>query len=129
MDKFVWNDEYVIGHSLIDHQHRSMVMMVNELIELSESADPDEVVYLDILVRLNEYVQTHFQAEEALMEHIGYPHIKAHKESHSSLFTQASKFITTPDINQLEEVMQFLGEWLTEHIMYEDMKFKPYLNN
>lgn len=48
-------------------------------------------------------------------------------KDHIRYMDRIADFIVPPDISQLEEVTQFLGGWILNHIKVEDMKYKPYL--
>ncbi len=130
IEHFSWDDErYSIGNRLIDHQHRQLMGMVNEMIDLAAEAEPDEGHYLQLLIRLNEYVQTHFQVEESLMRQAEYAELEAHINSHEQLSSQASRLILNPNVGQVQEAAALLRSWLENHVLYEDMLLKPALGS
>ncbi len=128
MEKFVWNEaQFGIGHKQIDQQHRKLMEMVNTLIELSRETRVDEAQYLLTLIELDEYIHQHFSTEEQLMKMVNYPDLAAHQAQHIALSDRASELIVRHDINQLNQAVTFLKQWLNQHILIEDQKLKNYL--
>jgi hemerythrin len=69
-----WKDRYSINFMDIDDQHRSLLAVLNELIDLvGERADPAVVSCL--FSRLCQYALTHFANEEAYLAAADYPHL------------------------------------------------------
>ncbi|MCP4673484.1 MAG: hemerythrin family protein, partial [Desulfobacula sp.] len=82
-----------------------------------------------ILTRLADYTVYHFQNEENLFEEHQYPGRDAHKQYHDKLVGQVLEFK-----NEFEEgraalsmdLMQFLTDWLRDHIMVTDKSYAPF---
>jgi hemerythrin len=62
------------------------------------------------------------------MTQVGYPDLVQHLSIHGALSDQASRLIMNINIDDLNSTVQFLVEWLEQHIMVEDMKFKHYVS-
>lgn len=83
-----------------------------------------------ILNSLVSYTKTHFEAEERLMKQHAYPGYLQHKKEHTRLMLDVGEVIklyhagtvTLPD-----NVLQFLVDWLTNHIKAEDKKTGQFL--
>ena len=71
-----------------------------------------------------------FSYEEELFEHFDYPETKEHKQSHQALLDKVvalkAKFDDGED-NLGPDVLKFLVEWLTKHIMGTDKRYVPFL--
>lgn len=122
-----WNDEYSIGIVEIDEQHKKLF----ELSEiLNEATEINEIK--DILLFLEEYMQFHFNTEESMMRKYNYELIEEHKKLHDDLKEEVTGYIELyflgnySFIEELEEVVQ---EWIYEHILEEDRKYKEFFKN
>ena len=122
-----WNDEYSIGIVEIDEQHKKLF----ELSEiLNEATEINEIK--DILLFLKEYMQFHFNTEESMMRKYNYELIEEHKKLHDDLKEKVTGYIELyflgnySFIEELEEVVQ---EWIYEHILEEDRKYKEFFKN
>ena len=80
---------------------------------------------------LSDYVDTHFAREEELMRGLGYPELDAHIVSHRELATTVQQYAKLyrddPGAVSRDEVLRFLGNWLSKHIMVSDMDYVPYV--
>lgn len=122
-----WNDEYSLGIVEIDEQHKKLF----ELSEiLNEATEINEIK--DILLFLEEYMQFHFNTEESMMRKYNYELIEEHKKLHDDLKEKVTGYIELyflgnySFIEELEEVVQ---EWIYEHILEEDRKYKEFFKN
>jgi hemerythrin len=85
-----------------------------------------------ILSSLVSYTQAHFKTEENLMESHGYPEYTIHKAEHDRLTRTVLDFQSNFQKNEVGltiEVMDFLKDWLSKHIMGIDKKYTPFLNS
>jgi len=113
----------------IDEQHRKLVELFNML---SQSvAEGDAAEYIEaVLEELINCTIWHFSHEERLMLMYKYDGLEAHKDEHHDLinsvrelqqkFHKQSKLLTNEDIEYLED-------WLTQHILGQDMRLGFYL--
>jgi hemerythrin-like metal-binding protein len=125
MALIVWDKRLETGHGKIDEQHKSLVEIFNRLHgAMKQGKGRDEVE--GILVFLKDYTVSHFSMEEQLMNEHNYAGAAKHKQIHAELVQQVadlvSKFqkgtatLTLP-------VMNFLEDWLVQHIQGEDYRF------
>ena len=81
---------------------------------------------------LEEYMQFHFNTEESMMRKYNYELIEEHKKLHDDLKEKVTGYIELyflgnySFIEELEEVVQ---EWIYEHILEEDRKYKEFFKN
>ena len=73
-----------------------------------------------------EYTKFHFGAEEKLMIEKNYTGLAFQKSEHSAFVKKALEF--QKDINSGKlavslDVLNFLKDWLTNHILISDMKY------
>jgi hemerythrin len=103
--------------------------MVNELHEAMRGGKGKDMLK-PILSRLVSYTKTHFDTEERLMRQHGYPEYAAHKIKHDLLTKQAMDLNGKVQQGQSAltlEVMEFLKNWLQNHILQSDKQFAPFL--
>ena len=68
---------------------------------------------------------------EEYFDKFGYPAATSHKLEHASFVKKVSNFLTGFDDGQLAltvEVMNFLKDWLKNHIQGIDKKYGPFFN-
>ncbi|MDE6318172.1 MAG: hemerythrin family protein, partial [Lachnospiraceae bacterium] len=77
-----------------------------------------------LMGELKEYTKFHFQDEEIYMESIHYEGLKAQKRAHEAFVSRLEEMdLDQIDENQqetLEDMMEFLTEWLVNHILHSD---------
>jgi hemerythrin-like metal-binding protein len=125
-----WSDMLSVGVKAIDHQHQTLVGILNQLADVVQGGDDawDESVTLSKLV---EYTEQHFAFEEALMRRVDYAGLEAHVEEHRRLFEQVADLMarsTTGERLQAQALLIFLRDWLTAHIMGTDRALGRSLN-
>ena len=72
MAYFPWKPEYSVGIEKFDRQHKVLVHFLNELYEALQAGQGRKAL-AHVLNGLIVYTNTHFAAEEKLMERYGYP--------------------------------------------------------
>jgi hemerythrin len=125
---FEWIDSYSVGLPAVDEDHKVLVSMVNDVITaVSEHRRSD--VMIDTLSRLLEYTSYHFDREEAVMDEHDFPWLEQHRDLHNNLIRKVLRFLMRYRMGDLDplELGEFLIEWLTSHILEEDMKLGQHL--
>jgi len=126
-----WDANLSVGISQIDNEHRKLVDMVNSLHQGVNSGTGKEALGA-ILNTLISYTKTHFDAEERLMKQHAYPDYLQHKKEHTRLMLDVGevvKLYQTGTATLPNNVLQFLVDWLTNHIKAEDKKTGQYLRS
>lgn len=121
-----FTEEYMTGIPLIDGEHETLFEIIgeaNDLVKAELLHDKyDEI--LKILGKLKDYTNEHFQDEEEYMESIQYPGLEAQKMAHQAFVSKLEEIdLDQVDQNQqkyLEELMEFLFGWLSNHILKSD---------
>lgn len=121
-----FTEEYLTGIPLIDEEHERLFDIIgraDELVKAELLHDKyDEIV--GILAELKDYTKEHFRDEEAYMESIHYPGLEAQKMAHEIFELKLENLnLEQVDDNQqeyLEELMEFLFGWLSNHILKAD---------
>lgn len=131
MARFVWDSKMSVSVQKFDDSHKKLVDMVNELDDAMRAGKGKDVME-KILGGLVSYTATHFGDEEKLMLGHKYAGYIAHKAEHDALVKKVVQFqgdFHNGKIAMSVEVMQFLKDWLVNHIMGTDKKYGPFLNN
>ena len=129
MNNIAWDETLSVEVDEVDEDHRRLVDLFNLLSHSVDEGDDPE--YIDALLEeLISCTQWHFRHEERLMLRYQYPRREEHTIEHAELiksvrelqtkFHQADKQLTTEDID-------YLSNWLTEHILGHDMKMGFFL--
>ena len=124
-----WSSEIAVGLSDVDEQHRWLVDRINQLhSELSEIA-PRSSVIADVLEELMDYTMNHFIMEEELFERHEYPDTVAHKALHNKFTSTIMNALTDHEDgkNVSYDVLEFLKDWLIQHIMRTDKVYVPFM--
>jgi hemerythrin len=122
---FPWREDYSVHIPQIDGQHQQLVAIINELhaAMLQGTANAALGRILDELVR---YAQSHFAYEEAMLQQRGYSSLTVHRAEHQKLTQQVADLQERFRAGKLTlsvQVMQFLKEWLANHILTRDMQY------
>jgi hemerythrin len=129
MDKIRWKDDYSVGHKELDNQHKKLIAIINRLLENPEALISSQTI-ADVLSELTHYVDKHFEYEERLLADIGYPCYEVHRDQHLQYHEQIAEILMKAAFEKLRgisELLHLLQHWWIDHILLEDMKYKPFL--
>ena len=125
-----WNSSYLVGHKLVDFDHMTLVNITNELFHRVNQGFSDEEIAQTIKC-LIDYVEKHFEREEELFRNSEYPDVDKHLAMHEDITKTvkdiATIYQTNPSAININEVLEFLKKWLTNHIMKADQGYAEYL--
>lgn len=124
---FVWQNNFTFGIESIDGDHKKLVAMIDELYTAMSKGEAKAVIR-DIVNDLVDYSVVHFRREEIYMKSINYNDFDAHKAAHEAFIEKVETFrekINSGKDNISIEVISFLREWLSGHILNTDKRFVP----
>lgn len=125
MDRIAFDSNLQTGIPEVDRQHELLVEIYNELVD-AQNASRGNRVMNEILARLFQYSKDHFADEEELMVAHGFPQLAEHQEQHAELVKSIRGYVLRHSRNGeriTREMVQFVGKWITDHILIEDMKY------
>ncbi len=133
MELVTWKAEMSVGVKKVDEQHKKLVSMINDLHEAMLAAKGKDALGR-LFMGLADYTSTHFQTEEELMEIYGYPRedFEHHRLEHKKLIAQVAELKKKAAAGELAisvDIMNFLRDWLTGHIMGTDKKMGPFFES
>jgi hemerythrin-like metal-binding protein len=123
-----WDDSLSVGIEAIDAQHMKLVNMINELHTAMKQGKGTGVLS-GLVSGLKDYAAVHFTTEEQLMDRHGYPEARGHKKEHARFIAQVGEFDENCQAGTCVltmEVMNFLRDWLVDHIKGTDRKYAPF---
>ncbi len=123
-------DKYTVQVQKFDLQHQKLVEITNEVFN-AKMNNAGKGIILNILTQLNEYTQSHFLEEETLLKENQYPALEIHKNEHFIFITKVNGFIQEFHADNLslnQEMLEFLKNWLIDHIMQTDKEYGAFLN-
>lgn len=131
---FKWKDSYSVNIKEIDSQHQRLFQIGAHIYELAELKDGhdhyDEIT--EILTELRDYTVYHFDFEEKLLAGYGYERTDNQHIEHGFFVKKLERFMKRDiDAGQEEAVtdmLRFTSDWISSHILIEDMKYRDYLN-
>lgn len=121
-----WTTAIATGVPEIDEQHKAIFRWLTEL----ENASADERTLFGVyaITRLRNYMRTHFATEEALMKAAGYPELAAHMAEHAFFRARLEELQLKSISEDIScDTVQFLRDWLVNHIAGTDMAYVPFL--
>jgi hemerythrin len=119
-------EEYKIGVEQIDEQHKKLFELADKAYVLlkDEFAIDKYDKIVEIIQELKDYTVFHFKSEEEYMESINYKRMFTQKVEHDQFIKKLETIdLRNIDENQdesLVEMLNFLNNWLTEHILRND---------
>lgn len=127
---FEWKNDYSVGISEIDEQHKALVGFLNDSYEAMKAGKGKDTLD-SVLKNLVEYTQIHFATEENLMKKHRFPDYETHKEKHEKMTARVMELKHQFDSGKISSPIQitnFLKDWLSKHIMVTDKAYGPFLN-
>ena len=125
-----WDNKYSVGVKTIDSQHTVLFDILNEL-HAAMSKGLAQNLTGPLLRKLVDYTNKHFSAEEAMLETAKYPKLAEHRIKHRDLIKQVNDYSARLERGEITvniHLMNFLRDWLTNHIMKTDHEYGPWLN-
>lgn len=126
-----WCSTYEIGIEEIDHEHKNIIDHFQKLYELMKVGKGHEYKK-ELIIFLEDYVETHFQHEEKLQSEINYFDIENHKRMHQDFKVQIEKLTVQLDNDnssnsELIKLNLYIKNWISDHILIEDKKIANFI--
>ena len=125
-----WRDTYALGHPVIDAQHKAMLNLSNDLLDLvaSEAGAPRIDAAMGALLQ---HIRIHFSEEERILAGVGYPQLEVHQQAHRYLLETTAQM--QQNLHQGETDFRSLLDFLItrvvkEHLLQDDMAFKRWVS-
>jgi hemerythrin len=126
-----WNDDFSVGNLQIDAQHKELVKMTNDFYAgCQQGGIIAKVHFMKTIQKALQYIKTHFATEEEIMERVRYPEYEVHKRQHEDFIAEVRGQIAvfeTEDNPNPSGFVQYLMNWVLQHIADSDKKYVPYI--
>ena len=128
---FKWEEDLRVGIVRVDEQHLVLINLINRL-NAALKKRISTTVTEGIIRELLNYTKTHFGMEEELFKRYHYPdpehsaHLRFHAEFIKTIDDVHKKF-SQGDSTVGIKILNFLRQWLIEHIKGTDKKYAPFL--
>ena len=126
---FPWKAQYSVRIEEIDKQHQKLIGFINDLHAAMMRGEGKQELER-ILGDLIRYTESHFTFEERLLRTRGYAELAAHQAQHRNLTKQVLELrdrFAAGKMTVTMEMMQFLKNWLANHILGADMRYSKEL--
>ena len=126
-----WEASYSVGNWVLDNQHKVLLGLCDETIELLPDDVDEPLDYHfsyaqeDLLVCIDE----HFKTEERLLKSCSKSLYERHHEEHEHFRKSLSEKLQDVAMGKMgrEEFRQFLTEWWSHHILNSDRNLTPFI--
>ena len=120
-----WNEEHSVGISTIDEEHKKFINIINRAIVAKQhESNPRRIE--EVLNEMIDYAWYHFKTEEFYMIEFRYPEYQYHKEEHLDFVHKTISYfhrITSGEYHIVNEILEYLKQWLVNHIQGTDKKY------
>lgn len=130
MALITWREEFEIGIESVDHEHRELIGLINELHDgLGGEASADTISGFlgEILARIS----AHFALEEKVMRDLKYDEYETHKADHEALLDDLRDIMDAQDdgayLDLNSELADSLESWFGEHFRTRDARLHTFL--
>lgn len=129
-----WTDEMTIGIATVDKQHHYLVDTLQNANERLLK-DHDGALLSQVAKDLLSYAIMHFETEEELMQRYGYEaarpeeahtHIEQHREFSRRVVAISDQVREGREVSRVE-VLEFLNNWLRDHVLGVDQLMGDFL--
>jgi hemerythrin len=130
MALMTWNSRYSVGVQTLDEQHNVLFEILNDLHAAMMKGNAQSMTG-SLLKTLLQYTRTHFTYEEGLLAKTTYPGLTAHRAQHRALVEQVEEYADRFERGEITlnlHLLNFLRDWLTNHIQRVDHEYAPWLS-
>jgi len=127
----LWTEQLSVGNAIIDSDHKELIAMINGAEYMIKKRDSYALSLA--FDHIEHWLRVHFANEEMIAQAANYPFAK-HKLEHENVlktFCFMRNVIAGKNgiwnEDAAEHYSEFLSDWLTDHLLDEDMLMKPVL--
>jgi hemerythrin len=118
-------DDLLVGHSVIDAQHRELYERVEKFRALTVGGETDEHALRHFILYIHEYTVLHFRTEEELMHELHYPGQWEHVDEHFAFWRDVLNVMEVCERLKYsplcgQRVFALVSNWMREHVENED---------
>ncbi len=119
-----WKDDYSVGIPAVDHEHRELIGLVNQLHEALALEKTEEEV-AEIFGDLFRAISAHFALEERFMREQRYDQTTEHKADHERLLDELRDIMDDHrggEGDSIERLTASVDAWFATHFQTQDAR-------
>ncbi|MCP4709804.1 MAG: hemerythrin family protein [Planctomycetes bacterium] len=128
MTFFEWDQSLQVNIQEIDQQHQKLINLLNDLHEAMKNRTAPDILE-NLITQLVHDAGEYFTTEENYFQQFGYPETTSHKMAHRKFTARIEQFaqdFKTGKMHLTTEIMEYLKDWLKEHIQKTDQHYAQY---
>lgn len=125
-----WKSEYSVGVVELDNQHKKLIEIINQLVDVIGRV-PDEEQVKKIIAEIVAYKAEHFATEEKYFHQFNYEGTEEHEARHHDFNSQIEALQAKNQgdaIGFAFELVEFLEDWFIGHLLSMDKKYTKCFN-
>jgi hemerythrin-like metal-binding protein len=120
-----WKDEFKVGIVSVDHEHRQLIGLINDL-HAGLAARPTKDAVARVLGEIHTKIAAHFALEERVMRERRYDQYDDHKADHERLLDEIrdimDRFEADAYFNYETALATELQDWFALHFRSKDAR-------
>jgi len=120
-----WRKEFETGIADVDHEHRELVDLINDLHDKVQAGD-DRAHIQQFLGEVFARIAAHFALEESIMRKHRYDEYRAHKSEHEALLDDIRDIMDDVEKDKTEDYRSALSgtvrDWFVNHFKSKDAR-------
>jgi hemerythrin len=125
-----WRDEFNTGVAEVDHEHRELIDLINQLHDQLQR-DPDKDTVAAFLGEVFARISAHFALEETVMRKHRYDEYAAHKAEHEALLDEIRDIMDDYEAGSFSDAGTALAttvqDWFINHFKTKDARLHKQL--
>jgi hemerythrin len=125
-----WRDEFNTGVAEVDHEHRELIDLINQLHDQLRR-DPDRDTVAAFLGEVFAKISAHFALEETVMRKHRYDEYAAHKAEHEALLDEIRDIMDDYEAGSFADSGTALAttvqDWFINHFKTKDARLHKQL--
>ncbi len=125
-----WREEFRIGIASVDHEHRELIQLLNDL-HARLGGETEKGAVAAFLGEVNAKISAHFALEERIMRERGYDDYADHKADHERLLDGIRDIMDDYEcgayLDYGEALSTHLRDWFSEHFKTRDARLHKML--
>ena len=118
-----WQERFRIGIASVDHEHKELIGLINQLHE-SLGGDAEHEDILAFFGQVYSDISAHFALEERVMRERSYAKYEAHKEAHEALLDEILEISDDYEAGKFDNYEDVLSKrleaWFVDHFRTHD---------
>lgn|GEM_PF-4619672 len=128
-EQLEWKTEWETGLPAIDDEHKALLDLTNQFIEISLSPERSEEIPA-FMQTIYHGLSGHFVHEEKILMDVQYPETEKHVQIHSSILRKLAGLVERIQSGEVRPVAFYIfiiNEIVVGHMLNTDVKYFPFI--